>query len=224
MRYRSLAVDYICTLVCGMRLSVVIKTCLLSTLFGVASLSSSQVPSQYVPLNQEMISVDNHAHTNTEDADELSAQQAQAQDSDPIGENEASGADVGPALNTVRTSSDGIALPQGAIVALGNDPNNPQRLKAFTGDNYPGIARGAIQKVRDTQAEYAESLASQDIVNMLGHPFSEITQGSGRCADGSSGDYTTFYYLIREGAWPKSMAVVRFCADGMQSIATQSLR
>lgn len=208
-----------------MRLSVVIRTCLVSTLLCVASLSSSQVPSNYVPLNQDAVSVDNPARSNAEsDADEVSAQQAQAQDADPIVEGQDVNAEAGQNLGAIRTSSDGIALPEGAIVALGNDPANPQKMKAFTSSNYPGIGRGAIQKVRDTQAEYAESLASQDIINMLGRPFSEITHGGGRCVDGSSGDFTTFYYLIRDGAWPKSMAVVRFCADGMQSITTQSLR
>lgn len=127
-------------------------------------------------------------------------------------------------LAGVTATSNGIAPPEGAIVALGSDPRNPQMVRAYTSKNYPGISRAAVQQVRDTQAQYAESLASEDVVNILGRPFSEITQGYGRCADGQSGDITTFYYLLREGPAPRSMAVVRFCADGMQSIGTQALR
>lgn len=109
-------------------------------------------------------------------------------------------------LASVTATSNGITPPEGAIVALGSDPRNPQLVRAYTSKNYPGISRAAVQQVRDTQAQYAESLASEDVVNMLGRPFSEITQGHGRrCSDGQSGRLPRFTIYCakapRPAAW-----------------------
>lgn len=175
------------------------------------------VPSNYVPLDRnESLVPDARAVVAQPTVEAYQPSDPQEADSDSAVQDEP--------LASVTATSNGIAPPEGAIVALGSDPRNPQLVRAYTSKNYPGISRAAVQQVRDTQAQYAESLASEDVVNMLGRPFSEITQGSGRCADGQSGDITTFYYLLREGPAPRSMAVVRFCADGMQSIGTQALR
>lgn len=195
-------------------------------------MASSQVPSNYVPLDQvgrpasSINSVRSSTYQEGEQpiqqqsvrastAQEITTSDPQASsEGDPDQENISN-----QPLEGVTATANGIDFPGSAIVALGSDP-----VRAYSAQNYPGISRGSIQRVKDTQAEYAESLASQDIVNILGRPFLQMPQGSGRCADGQSGAFTTYYYLIREGSAPKSMAVVRFCADGMQSITSQSLR
>lgn len=175
------------------------------------------VPSNYVPLDRNESFVLDARPAAAPTAVQLYAP------TDPQEEESDNAAQDEP-LASVTATSNGITPPEGAIVALGSDPRNPQLVRAYTSKNYPGISRAAVQQVRDTQAQYAESLASEDVVNMLGRPFSEITQGHGRCSDGQSGEITTFYYLLREGPAPRSMVVVRFCADGMQSIGTQALR
>ena len=175
------------------------------------------VPSNYVPLDRNESFVTDPRPVDVPSASELYQQSdTQESESETLAQDEP--------LASVTATSSGIAPPDGAIVALGSDPRHPQVMRAYTSKNYPGVSRTAVQQVRDTQAQYGESLASEDVTNILGRPFSEITQGHGRCADGQSGDLTTLYYLIREGAAPRSMAVVRFCADGMQSIGTQVLR
>lgn len=209
-----------------------LRTCFFLVLAMQLGPASSQVPSNYLPLDQSETGNANSVRASTYqespraavrtqavDAQELSAlaedtvQDAEQEDED-VGQENASD----QPLEGVTATAEGIPLPQGAIVALGSDP-----LRAYTSRDYPSITRSSIQKVKDTQAEYAESLASTDIINMLGRPFLHMAQGSGRCADGQSGQFDTYYYLIREGLFPKSMALVRFCADGMQSITTQKV-
>lgn len=211
--------------------AVFLRTCLFLVLAAQLGPVSSQVPSNYVPLDQlgRAAPVPNSVRSSTyqEGEQPIVRQSVRASTVQGNGDPETAQSEEEPdqenisnqPLDGVTATANGIEFPGSAIVALGSDP-----VRAYTAKNYPGIARGAIQRVKDTQAEYAESLASQDIVNILGRPFLQMAQGSGRCADGQSGAFSTYYYLIREGEAPKSMAVVRFCADGMQGITTQSLR
>ena len=206
------------------------KICFLLSLVAPLSFTSAQVSSNYIPLDQvgRQQSTGNSVRASTYPEGEEPAQRAsirasttqdnvQSEQTDEEEQNLGNISNV--PLSGVTATTQGIDFPGVAIAALGSDP-----VKAYTAEDYPGIGRSAVQRVKDTQAQYAESLASQDIVNLLGHPFLKMSQGSGRCADGQSGQFASYYYLIREGSTPRSMAVVRFCADGMQNITIQNLR
>lgn len=188
----------------------------------------AQVPSNYLPLDQVVQSfAERPSGTNiNKKGDEQSARNnvqsfdiPESIEGDQYEEYPLNGSIENQPLDSVIATSKGIALPQSAIVALGSDP-----VQAYTAKNYPGVTRDALQRVKDVQTEYTESLASQDVVNILGRPFLYMEQGSGQCIDGQSGQFSTYYYLLREGSSPKAMAVIRFCADGMQNITTQSVR
>lgn len=207
------------------------KLCLLIALLSQLGFTFAQIPSNYVPLDQAGRSAPstNSVRASTYQEGEQSSQgqsvRASTSQGNPPSSPDSLEQEQDPEaisnvpLEGVTVTGQGIEFPGTAIVALGSDP-----VRAYTAEDYPGIGRSAIQRVKDTQAEYAEALASQDIINILGRPFLKMSQGSGRCTDGQSGQFSTYYYLIREGSAPSRMAVVRFCADGMQSITTQSLR
>lgn len=208
------------------------RICLAVALASQLSMASSQVPSNYISLDQMGSSGRAATHSNgvrasTYREGEPSAPSQSVHAGSVIEESAAEEADENTdpdtisnqPLDGVTATASGIAFTGEPIVALGSDP-----VRAYTAQNYPGVSRGAIQRVKDTQAEYAESLASQDVINILGRPFSQMGRGSGQCANGQSGQLSASYYLIREGPFPKSMAVVLFCADGMQRITVQSLR
>lgn len=216
-----------------MRHALFSKKRLLLILVTQFSIASSQVPPNYVPLDQVGRPESNanrvRASTYREGDESLPRKSIRAstnQDNLTIGLSDAE-EDVdqqsqtnisNQPLGNVTATANGIAFPMDAVVALGSDP-----VQAYTAKNYPSIARGTVQRVKDTQAQYAESLASQDIINMLGRPFLKMEQGSGVCVGNQSGQLFNYYYLIRDGSTPKQTAVVKFCADSMQSIAIQSL-
>lgn len=204
------------------------RTCLFLLLIVQLGIASSQVPSNYVPLEQANRPAQNNpnsvrASTYQEPQEPAGRQRKRASEQESLDtsqdmDTQEQGNASDQSLGGVKATANGLSLPGEAIIALGSDP-----VRAYTSEDYPNIARSAIQTVKDTQAQYTESLASQDIINILGQPFLQMAQGSGRCSDGGSGQYMAYYYLIRDSFVPKSMAVVRFCADGMQSITAQSL-
>lgn len=199
-----------------------LRTCLSLILFAQLGIASSQVSSNYVPLEQADRPIQDNsnsvrASTYQEPQEPAVRQRIRASQQD-IDTQEQGNASDQP-LGEIKANADGLSFPGETIIALGSDP-----VRAYTREDYPNISRSSIQTVKDTQAQYSESLASQDIINILGHPFLQMAQGSGRCTDGRSGQYVDYYYLIRDNVVPKSMAIVRFCADGMQSITAQSLR
>ena len=204
------------------------KLCLFLVLQIPLSFTSAQVPSNYVPLDQvgRALPKTNSVRASTYQENEernpsvrASTVQNAVEEGQSVAEEQDSETISNIPLASVATGANGIEFSGASIVALGSDP-----VRAYTAEDYPGIGRGAVQRVKDTQSQYAESLGSQDIVNLLGRPFLNLPQGSGNCRGGGTGQFFSYYYLIREGVAPKSMAVVRFCADGMQSITTQSLR
>lgn len=117
--------------------------------------------------------------------------------------------------------SEGIEWKEGTpIYVLGE--NSKGQLVAY-GKDYPGTSYAAVQQVKDTQAEYTESLASTDVNNILGRPMAEWVSGSGSCNDGTYGPLSVAYHAIKTQGPPKHAVHVRYCNDGLQSITIQRI-
>ena len=116
---------------------------------------------------------------------------------------------------------EGIPWKEGTpIYVLGE--NSSGQLVAYSND-YPGTSYAAVQQVKDTQDEYAESLASTDVNNILGRPTVEWVYGSGTCNDGNSGPLSVAYHFIKIPGPPKHSVQVRYCNDGLQTISIKRL-
>lgn len=174
----------------------------------------SQIPSNYVPLNPI---VSNPIPETIDVLDSLSDDEDDISDPESdIDEN------YKPEVSNQKTIGKG-SVPTGAVLVLQDNRLKPDAPHMY-GQNYPGINRSAIQHVLDTQQQYQEPLASEDVLDILGVPYSESVRGTEYCSDGEAGQVVDYLFVIKENPFPRTLAIARFCNDGFQKITTRTLR
>ena len=148
-------------------------------------------------------------------------QQTQDQDEQLWATYDQDNIDVPPqALPDKTPTSEPLKLTGERIYILGEDSNG--NLKAY-GANYPGTTLAAVQTLEDTQSEYTEQLASTDVYSILGAPTSDIIDGSGTCRDGERGQVSSSYHPVKTAGAVKAVVVVKYCNDGLQSVAIKKI-
>lgn len=183
-----------------------IRIILSALIFTSAALAQS-IPSDYVLLNPTTKPFPLENQDFLDDRDENEQEESKELDS----------------LKESRPSNVSSEYPEGTILVLmdGSAPNDaPQSF----GADYPGVSFGALERVREAQSLYSEALSSDDVVSILGTPYSEMVEGSGVCSNGESGQIVLSYYLLRSKHRPSQFASIRFCNDSFQRIQIQSVK